>query len=357
MGSWSVYCSISKIAITAGQKCVLIPLKKAKYNNSYLPYLPFTLPIFGEYDDYGGIENIEEDENTKLLEEHFGYPIHDFCQFFTRGCIRTDEDDFPKNLLKNEELKELTFMFVDRQVYDFMSTIQKGENGAGHLEFGNPKLLTLLGFEYVGENASKKTGNTSEDPSRYKYQWSFNGDTNFFADGEWLNYKREGIYTFDSYNALEKHITLPEDKKWIKEKSMVQLWKYMDEEKRVHLLGYIIGVDRYTYSSKKHMKEMRELLEKHRNPDIDYSKLETLLEPYVKKDNSLSNAYIENLDAFGDRLAELIVIRGNLYCMSGCFEPFRSYLTPQCGEKKDHQRLLEEFAKINKSYLREEDDE
>lgn len=59
MGSWSVYCGISNIAITAGKECVLLPIKPNK--GEYLPYLPATLPIFGKYDDYGGLENIVED--------------------------------------------------------------------------------------------------------------------------------------------------------------------------------------------------------------------------------------------------------------------------------------------------------
>lgn len=62
MGSWSVNCGISNITITAGTECVLLPLKTNENGEGYLPYLPATLPIFGEYDDYGGIENIIEDD-------------------------------------------------------------------------------------------------------------------------------------------------------------------------------------------------------------------------------------------------------------------------------------------------------
>jgi hypothetical protein len=36
----------------------------------YHRYSPATLPIFGKYNDYGGIEDIVIDDNTKLIEEH-----------------------------------------------------------------------------------------------------------------------------------------------------------------------------------------------------------------------------------------------------------------------------------------------
>lgn len=51
MGSWSVYCGISRMSITSGDECVFLPLKKGY--GEYLPYYPATLPIYGTYDDYG----------------------------------------------------------------------------------------------------------------------------------------------------------------------------------------------------------------------------------------------------------------------------------------------------------------
>ncbi len=86
MGSFNVACSISNISIGAGDPVAYIPLEIARYpyhigdGNDMLIYThcfyaPVTLPIFGEYDDYGGVENIEKDRNTEIIEEHFGIPI------------------------------------------------------------------------------------------------------------------------------------------------------------------------------------------------------------------------------------------------------------------------------------------
>jgi len=42
-------------------------------------FVPFGFPIRGKYDDYGHIDNIVEDQNTKKLEEFFGASIYDLC--------------------------------------------------------------------------------------------------------------------------------------------------------------------------------------------------------------------------------------------------------------------------------------
>lgn len=81
MGSWSVNCGISNISITSGNDCVLLPLKKNTEYEGYLPYLPATLPIFGTYDDYGGLEDILKDDNTKLIAKHFNITIEKFVQY------------------------------------------------------------------------------------------------------------------------------------------------------------------------------------------------------------------------------------------------------------------------------------
>lgn len=94
MGSWSVSCGISKIAITAGQECVLLPIKKTQYQSySYLTHTPQTMGILGAYDDYGGVEDIVEDENTKLISKHFGISIEDFCSFLVDGPHTYDRDE------------------------------------------------------------------------------------------------------------------------------------------------------------------------------------------------------------------------------------------------------------------------
>ena len=345
MGSWSVYCGISKIAITARQDCVLLPLKPDNGHRTYMKWLPAVMPIFGKYDDYGGIEDIVEDDNTKLIENYFGVNIHDFCYYFTRGTI--DKRDTSKAMQKNEEVKEWSMMWIDRKVYDFMiSVADKKDYDLGDIDLGNPKILTTLGFTYVGENRKNKT----YDPNRYYHEWTKDGFT-LFSDGNYIQTEKKGEFIHRvhgrSYDTgLNKYVSIPKELDYIKSKYKWQLWRLVQSEdlgkdKSGDLLFWIMGVDRsdYRFSS---------LLSR-------FSKEKG--EPIAKKINSIVELYIDNVDKFGDRFADLVTLRHNLHPMSGAFEPMQQYLTPQCGDYNHHQLILNKFAEINKTYLDQYEDE
>jgi hypothetical protein len=81
MGSFNVACSVSHMSISPGMPIAYIPLEP----NRFVPkieenpirfmiypgdfYIPATLPIFGEYGDYGQIANIEESDNIGIILE------------------------------------------------------------------------------------------------------------------------------------------------------------------------------------------------------------------------------------------------------------------------------------------------
>jgi len=92
MGSYDVCCSVSNVTINCGDPAVYIPLESYKYREGNIPsdgnnmliypgcfYTPATLPIFGEYDDYGRIGYIEKNQNTEILEVFFDTKIEDIC--------------------------------------------------------------------------------------------------------------------------------------------------------------------------------------------------------------------------------------------------------------------------------------
>ena len=119
MGSWSVYCETSKIAITAGDECVILPIRK-NTGRGYQPNMPACLPIFGTYNDYGGMEDIIEDENTKLIESHFGITIDEFVVLFVDGHLtynREEADEIKGRINCWEELEDWNFMWINREVY------------------------------------------------------------------------------------------------------------------------------------------------------------------------------------------------------------------------------------------------
>ena len=106
MGSWSVCCGISNIAITSGKKCVLLPLKES-IGSETRNWQPATLPIFGEYNDYGGMEEIEKDDNTALIEEHLGISIEEFVVFLTDGKFTYGREEAQEVAKKINNLSEV----------------------------------------------------------------------------------------------------------------------------------------------------------------------------------------------------------------------------------------------------------
>jgi hypothetical protein len=330
MGSWSVYCGLSNLTITSGQECVFLPLKKSNNLGGYLPYKPATLPIFGEYDDYGGIENIQSDKNTELIEKHFNCTIHDFCYFLTRGPIRDDEDDFPKYLKKVEEIQNWTYMWIDRKVYDFLvSNRNKSFGGIGDFDMGNETLLTHLGCTFIG----KSDNNPTYDPKRYNQIWTY-GEQVFYSDGTWMQFdqkdKDANVYGISGF---AKKFGFKKELDDLKNKYEWEMWSIYPEEKVASLLFNVIGADGYNWN----MKQF-------------YKKIQKQADAYVSK---LVDKYLDDYKTFGDLLCQLTSIRFNLSCMSHYWAPFVKHLTPQCGEKKEHQKILEKFAEINNEYVKE----
>ena len=78
MGSFNTSCFISNLPICGGDRVALFFI--SNYNRRKEPhsiiysadlYAPIALPIYGTYNDYGSLENIEIDDNTQLLCDFF----------------------------------------------------------------------------------------------------------------------------------------------------------------------------------------------------------------------------------------------------------------------------------------------
>jgi len=338
MGSWSVSCGISNIAIVANQKCVLLPIKKG-YSESR-EWGPATLPIFGKYNDYGGIEDIEIDDNTKLIENHFGITIDEFCEFLVDGehfYRRKEVVEITNKMQNNKEAKEWQFMWVDRQVYNYMcNNYNSHENG--YMDYGTTDMLTKLGFELIETSDSFD----NYDPKRFNKLWK-KGDVEMFSDGRTLLSKSgRYVYYFGKGNesSLETYFEVPEELVYLKNSDKYDSWKVLNNKEAKKLLSFILG-SRYGF----HEDDLEEYLR-------SIGKATT-----PKRDTFLWGKYLENLDVFGDAIVGLIHVQQNLHPMSGQFYPHILYLTPQCGEHAAHQKLLEKFAEINKSYVREDEED
>lgn len=114
MGSFNVACSISSISLRSGTKVAFIPLLPSEMNETigrkynkfnlapgyiflepscnwvsnegpYQFYKPFSLPIVAEYNEYGGIEHVEENITSKIIKEYFGITVEQFVECIGPG--------------------------------------------------------------------------------------------------------------------------------------------------------------------------------------------------------------------------------------------------------------------------------
>lgn len=321
MGSWSVSCGISNIAITSGQECVILPLKEQRSETR--KWCVATLPIFGNYDDYGGMENIVSDDNTKLIEEHFGISIGDFVKFLADGKFTYDREeatDVEKKMKHLKEAGEFRFMWIDKKVYNFLSTLTNSNN-KGYFDLGTPEMLNLLGFKQIDAEPSDLK---NYDPKRFNQLWK-KGDVLMYSDGNsMLSINKSFVYHIGKGNnsSIESFIDVPEEIMRLKDRTSMQEWRLVGNKARKDML-YIFG-DAYSYMPDNW---------KYRPDKIDY--------PINKK-------YFADMEKFADTIVELINITTNFHPMSGELKPHVLYLTPQCGEYEQHQILLDKFAEINK---------
>lgn len=343
MGSWSVYCGISNITITEGTRVVLVPLIKNENYYIHRDNNHYCLPIFGKYNDYGSIGNIEEDFNTKIIESFHNCTIQEFCD-----CLTNYNDE------EIESMKDIDYMWIHRDVYDFMVNYHPiGYDRVGDFDMGNQEILKMMGFEYVGENTFD---------SRYKYTWVMDG-IEVQSDGEWchlINDKTNcGLYDINSFKELFPN------KDFSKLENLEKQYTYFlydDENKRGEMLLTIpFGVDHMYFPLKKQNERMKLLCK-----DIEDIATKNILDDMYFNNTSMDNKikpfvkeYINLLmdDDFCKRCADLVTLWKNMYVGSYNLKSYQLYITPQCGEHKIHQAILEEFTKINKNYINTEDDE
>jgi len=150
MGHYSHTCKLSGLPITGNTPVVLFPLipnrerfdnsedSLAKYGTTYqcsndgmnLQYYPIWFPIKGDYDEYGGIENIIEDDNTKALEEYYDLKIQDICNVLTSG---RKDDGFDESLSVIKIAPELPKDWVEGE--DWFARYQRKQKDP--MPFGN----------------------------------------------------------------------------------------------------------------------------------------------------------------------------------------------------------------------------
>lgn len=145
MGYWNETCMISNLPIQCGDEVRLVLLVKNKGlidNNLYHPtdlFSPISFPITGNYDDYGGIENVVRDLNFDIinnyLKSEYRAIISDDRQYDDFDLITLIKDiergNDIKFLTKNDEIIESNFYFamIRSDIFNGIIDFSGGEKG------------------------------------------------------------------------------------------------------------------------------------------------------------------------------------------------------------------------------------
>ena len=146
MGCWNGTCNISNMPIFAGDKVVFIPLMRIHdsvvFNACYPTdnFIPLGFPIVGEYNDYGGLEDIEisdvnrdyfytlnfyfagrdEEEKYRKVKKYDNF--EDFVNNVlccAEGCYVdvSNMDDLLKEKMVKDNMAEVNYMMIHYDLY------------------------------------------------------------------------------------------------------------------------------------------------------------------------------------------------------------------------------------------------
>lgn len=178
MGSFNKTGFISQLPIEYGDECVLVLMSATEQYGSDISgvvyshdhFEPMFIPIFGEYDDYGTIENIKKTPICDYICEFFGEPDIDSLigKIDDNSVGRGDKINVIKN---NDIFKKMTFGLEHKSVYDkmvseYLTDIKdlpyhiRSYSGTRGLKING----TRIGDDSISVFMAQKTNQTYVDP-------------------------------------------------------------------------------------------------------------------------------------------------------------------------------------------------
>lgn len=156
MGSFNVACGISNISINEGSPVGFLLMSKtqpgqivrgADHSKGYAfqvhphaQYTPFLPMVFGTYDDYGNVADVEETRTSKIIEAIFKRPIETVIRCITENELYGSQNEFLKQYgIENHKL-------------DSFGPIGKGLESVGFIENindANEKTYTYKNYTVV----------------------------------------------------------------------------------------------------------------------------------------------------------------------------------------------------------------
>lgn len=145
MGCFNHKGNFSNLPITYGDRIVVIvgvrPTSKAfgQELDNFSPghsFVPISVPIRGEYNDYGGIENIDRTPAIDVLEKFFGMETTKLVDLAERTCCGCEDQMKDENMIAKEVLKTilnhsgysdteltLTYIMEHEKIFDHIVSI------------------------------------------------------------------------------------------------------------------------------------------------------------------------------------------------------------------------------------------
>jgi len=196
MGCFSITCGMSRLPISDMDDVVFFPLYEGDYSalgelhtsptiitneGSMALYSLFSLPIFGQYNDQGGLYNIEMDDNANIVESYLkSYNFNSIQMFIDAICDEGEKCD--------TRGYNITGMFVLREVYD---NIIKNVVTS----YGKP-----ITHEAQSANFDKLVVECKKNTEKYVYETYIRGDGFSFGG------LADGLFSYELYY---EHISNP----------------------------------------------------------------------------------------------------------------------------------------------------
>jgi len=336
MGSFSFTCQLSGLPITSGEKAVIIPIipKDHWWDNSEKSLRKFgqvhfcsndgeniffeelCFPIFGEYNDYGSMENIIHDDNIKVLEEFFELSIEDIIEVLTDGrkdeyleggqfcdSVKILKKDNPKHML----LLRTSCTWIHGDLYERLAKYEGKRGYFDRLDLGVDGILTSLGFVLTKELSRKI--NSDSEKNRYYKIYEKDGLT-LKSDGNWIDVSlKENIYSiFDLEKYCNKKGVKIDISDYVKKGMWEQVYDYIlpkindlqdhDRWTTERVIRMLIG-DEYKVHMMNHgtvLSELKNTIEKIKKESEE--KGEKIPEQVLK----LETEMLENLDESEDEI-------------------------------------------------------
>lgn len=231
MGCFCINGYVSHLPIVEGDKCfALIGIfDKQNFNNDICmrssPFIPIALPIFGEYNDYGSLENIKTDKNTEVIENFFDKNIQSVISL---NIPKIDLEDLFG--YRNEDRKANLSVIIDHEfIYDEIN------NMANFIDLEGSYNISLKTFDIFTKYYNKDYYNHSDYLKDCGYV-----DGKLFIDAITCYNLCRGEIDFDIYRPLI-HPYFYHVNNWYDNKYELYLYRKKD------MANYLMNSMKYEY--------------------------------------------------------------------------------------------------------------